>query len=117
MQQFEKIKDNRNFRRLYHRGKSYVAPSFVLYTGKGAKDKVRLGITVTKKIGSAVKRNRAKRVITAAFRAVAADIVSGNDFVIVARTRILETKSDAVADILRKQLKSAALINENETDK
>ena len=51
MQYFEKIKENRDFRRTYGRGKSRVAPEFVVYAAKGRPGRVRLGITVTKKIG------------------------------------------------------------------
>lgn len=103
MKYFEKIKENRDFRRIYNRGKSAVANEFVLYACGGKPGKVRLGITVSKKIGSAVRRNRAKRVITAAFRECAKDIPQG-DFVIVARSRILRAKSTRVAEILKTQL-------------
>lgn len=103
MKYFEKIKENRDFRRIYNRGKSAVAKEFVLYACSGKPGKVRLGITATKKIGCAVNRNRAKRVITAAFRECAADISQG-DFVIVARSGILRVKSTRVAQIMKKQL-------------
>jgi ribonuclease P protein component len=71
---------------------------------------VRLGITVGKKIGNAVKRNRAKRVITAAFSAVCPQITLGYDFVIVARTRILNVKSTEVSTYLTRLLKNAGVI-------
>ena len=106
MKTFEKIKQNWEFRRAYTRGSACVAPSYVMYICKGKKDKIRLGITAGKKIGTAVKRNRAKRVITAAFASVAPHIAAGHDFVIVARTRILGTKSNIVAASIEKQLKS-----------
>ena len=62
-----------------------------------------------KKIGNAVSRNRAKRVITAAFRECLPEITPGFDFVIVARTRILTVKSTAVASAVLKLLRSAGL--------
>lgn len=117
MQQVESLKENYDFRRIYHRGTSFVTPSFVVYSAKGRKGRLRLGITVSKKIGGAVERNRAKRVIRAAFRMCAQNITLGNDFVIVARTRILTVKSTDAALNLKKQLKSAGLWCENETDK
>lgn len=102
MQYFEKIKDNRDFRRTYGRGKTRVAPEFVVYAAKGKSGRVRLGITATKKIGCAVKRNRAKRIITAAFRECAKNLNSV-DVVVVARGRILKCKSTKIAEIMKKQ--------------
>ncbi|MBO5852387.1 MAG: ribonuclease P protein component [Clostridia bacterium] len=98
---FKKLKLNSDFRRIYGRGKSLVAPAFVAYAFKGRTANVRLGITVTKKIGGAVERNRAKRLLTAAFYEVAGDISSGWEFVLVARTKILKTKSQDIAFTLR----------------
>lgn len=117
MQQIESLKENYDFRRIYHRGISFVAPMCVIYSAKGRKNRLRLGITVSKKLGGAVERNRAKRVIRAAFRMCAQNIAPGNDFVIVARTKILTVKSTDVAVYLKKQLKNSGLWCENETDK
>ena len=63
---------------------------------------MRLGITVGKKIGKAVKRNRAKRVITAAFSECLPKISGNYDFIIVARTRILTAKSTTVQKYFEK---------------
>ena len=97
MNAYQKLKQNWEFRRAYNRGVSCVSPAFVLYAVKG------------KKIGTAVKRNRAKRVVTAAFNACIPHIAASYDYVIVARTRILGTKSTDVAYTLQKQLKQQNL--------
>lgn len=97
MRCFEKLKQNYEFRRAYNRGKAYVTPEFVLYIVKGRREKIRLGITVSRKFGTAVKRNRAKRVITAAFDAVEPKLIPGLDYVVVARSRLLSQKSDKIA--------------------
>ncbi|MCQ2448603.1 MAG: ribonuclease P protein component [Clostridia bacterium] len=109
MRNFIKLKTNRDFRRLYGRGKSFVTPLFVLYAAKGRKNTLRLGITAGKKLGGAVERNRAKRVITAAFQMCQSNITLGYDFVIVARSRILGVKSTDAAQLLQKQLMAADL--------
>lgn len=111
MQVFEKLKQNYDFRRLYKKGKTFVTPFFVMYTLKGRKGKIRLGITAGKKLGGAVQRNRAKRVLYAAFRESLLSITSGNDFVVVARTRILDVKSTDVKAVLIKQLEKAGLLS------
>lgn len=106
-----KLKENYSFRRAYKKGKSYVSPYFVIYAVKNRRG-IRLGITAGKKLGCAVKRNRAKRVITAAFRECLPNIPSGYDFVIVARTRILDIKSTAAAASMKSLLKSAGIWSE-----
>lgn len=109
MKAYQKLKQNWEFHRAYNRGVSLVSPSYVLYVCKGKKNRLRLGITAGKKIGTAVSRNRAKRVITAAFDVCAPHIPLGYDCVIVARTRILNTKSNTVATLIEKQLRDENL--------
>lgn len=109
MRVYTKLKQNWEFHRAYKRGVSCVAPAFVLYICKGKKGELRLGITAGKKIGTAVCRNRAKRVITAAFDKCAAHIPVGYDVVVVARTRIINTKSNIIAADIERQLKKANL--------
>ena len=115
-----KLKENRDFRRVYNKGKSFVTPYFVVYVNKNRFGDIKLGLTVGKKIGNAVKRNRAKRVLTAAFSMVCPKLVKGHDFVIVARTRILNVKSTEVGASLLNILQKANLIeidqNENSAD-
>ena len=109
MRVYTKLKQNWEFHRAYNRGVALVAPSHVLYVCKGKKNRLRLGITAGKKIGTAVSRNRAKRVITAAFDVCVPHIPMGYDFVVVARTRILNTKSNIVAAAFERQLKQENL--------
>ncbi len=109
MRAYKKLKQNWEFRRAYNRGLSLVAPMYVLYICRGKKGELRLGITAGKKIGTAVSRNRAKRVITAAFDMCAEHIPTGYDCVVVARTKILKTKSNRVAEIIKRQLKQENL--------
>ena len=110
MKRFDKLKQNWEFRRVYNRGKCIAVPAFALYFVKGKAGRVRLGITAGKKIGTAVKRNRAKRVITAAFDQCLPQIKEGFDFVIVARGRLLALKSTVVADMLFNELSKNGLI-------
>ena len=112
-----KLKENRDFRRVYNKGKSFVSPYFVLYMNKNRFGDTRLGLTVGKKIGNAVKRNRAKRVITAAFSTVCPHISEGYDFVIVARTRMLNVKSTEVTSSLTKILQSIGVLKLYENEK
>lgn len=107
---FKKLKLSSDFRRIYGRGEAFVSPAFVAYALKNRTNNIRLGITVTKKIGGAVERNRAKRVLTAAFAEIVDKLPSGYDFVLVARTRLLKLKSNNVAALLEKDLRKAGII-------
>ena len=84
------------FRRLYRSGKSYVTPYLVVYVKKNRTGKNRLGITATKKIGGAVERNRARRVIREAYRLSENGMPTGVDIVIVARGRATTAPMQAV---------------------
>ncbi len=106
---FTKVKENYIFRRAYNKGKAIVTPFAVVYIIKNRHLGVRLGITAGKKIGKAVKRNRAKRLITAAFRECAPFISGNYDFIIVARPRILTVKGTMVAAALKKALAGTGL--------
>ncbi|GHU55736.1 ribonuclease P protein component [Clostridia bacterium] len=85
------ICDNNEFSDIYKQGKKIVGKNIVFYYKKNNQNFNRLGITVSKKIGNAVARNRAKRVIRAAYRQCYFPV--GFDFVVVARGRATECKS------------------------
>lgn len=110
---FKKLKQNSDFRRAYGRGEAFVCPAFVAYVLKNRQGKLRLGITVSKKIGGAVERNRAKRLLTAGFAEIAAQIPTGYDVVLVARTRLLKTKSTEIAATMLQNFEKAGIIKEN----
>lgn len=84
------------FRRLYRQGKTIVTPYFVVHTKKNRQKINRLGITTTKKIGNAVQRNRARRLITEAYRLLENDMQKGLDIVIVARKKTVYSKMQSV---------------------
>ncbi len=98
------IKENHIFRRLYHRGKYQAHPLLVTYALKNRLPVNRFGITASKKIGGAVERNRAKRVIRAAYRQLEPQLPLGWDIIFVARTRTTSVKMDEVAAVMRRQL-------------
>jgi ribonuclease P protein component len=82
----------------------------VVYAAKNSAGICRIGITVSKKIGTAVERNRCKRVIRAAYRAVEPQLSGNWDFVFVARSRTRFLKSTQVQEILTELLQKAGAI-------
>ncbi|MCH4238669.1 MAG: ribonuclease P protein component [Oscillospiraceae bacterium] len=104
------IKENRDFRRIYSRGKNMVSPVIVCYVLHNRCGTVRVGITTSKRIGNAVKRNRSRRVIRAAFRELLPRIKPGNDFIFVARAKTPYVKSTSVQRAMEQQLHKAGLL-------
>lgn len=100
---------NNDFVRAYKKGRCFVHPLLVLYVNKNRTGKTRLGITASKKIGGAVQRNRARRVIRAAVQQVLPLQAGKNDIVLVARAQTTHVKSQQVAQALATLLKKANL--------
>ena len=100
---------NSDFRRAYTRGKAYTNPALVTYVVKNRAGICRIGITTSKKIGNAVRRNRARRVIRAAAERLP-EIQENVDLVFVARTRTASKKSTEIADVMLSHLRKAGVI-------
>lgn len=81
------LKYNRDFRRIYAKGKSAVSPYFAVYFRKNRLNMNRLGITVGGKLGNAVVRNRLRRRIREIYRTNETRFIPGYDIVVVGRTR------------------------------
>ena len=79
------LKKNYEFMRLYKKGKFFVGKYIVLYVLKNNMNTNRLGVTVNKKVGKSVTRNRLKRLIKENYRHYEAVLKNGCDLVFVAR--------------------------------
>lgn len=110
MKKIKIIKKNSHFQRLYKKGKSLVSPCFVCYLRKRNGDGVFFGITVSKKIGNAVMRNRAKRVLRVAVREAVKRGLSSCELLLVARSKTPFVKSDRVVRELCSLLEKEELL-------
>lgn len=103
------IKEHHLYDKAFRRGKRGVGRYVAVYVLRDLKaeklkndhpQKIyvnRLGLSVSKKLGGAVERNRAKRVIRAAYDSVKAELKAGNLIVISPRSAISGAKSTDVA--------------------
>lgn len=105
------INGNRDFQRVYRRGRSCVSPGLVTYALKIKNhNNLRIGITTSKKVGKAVMRNRSRRIIRAAFSHIHIDVSQPYDIIFVARTRTAYLKSTEVERDMREHLTRLGLL-------
>lgn len=107
------LNKNKDFKYIYNRGKSVISPLLVTYAIKNKCSLNRLGITTSKKIGNAVERNRARRIIKAAYRNFNGKIEVGYDIVFVARGRTVKSNSNKIYNIMNKHLSDLGLLKNN----
>jgi ribonuclease P protein component len=89
------LRNSRQFRKVYDQGQRHHSLYFSAFILRTDSDERRIGITVTRKIGNAVTRNRCKRrlrEVIRAFFAQASDSldVAGYDLVINAKPSLIE---------------------------
>ena len=103
----KRIKDNKEFQQVFQRGKSMANRQFVIYIlDKNDQDTFRIGLSVSKKVGNAVTRNRIKRYVRQSFHELEDQIARPVDFVIIARhqtaTMSMEEVKESLIHVLKK---------------
>lgn len=104
------LTENYEFQRAYKRGLAYFGKYVVLYVYKNNKKKLKLGITVTKKVGKACVRNRARRLIYENMRLIMPDLEKNFDIVVVARASLIGADFFSIGNELKRLLKKANLL-------
>ncbi len=82
------VKSYRDFKKAYDNGKSFGNRNLVLYVRKNGLDHSRLGITISKKTGNAVIRNKIKRRVREIYRECEDDLKTGYDYVFIIRRNV-----------------------------
>ncbi|ANU09363.1 ribonuclease P [Planococcus antarcticus DSM 14505] len=84
MNKHQRIKKNKEFQHIFKKGKSFANRQFIVYVLKGEQTEFRLGLSVSKKVGNAVARNRIKRYTRQTFLELKDDL-QPKDYIIIAR--------------------------------
>ncbi|MCH5324539.1 MAG: ribonuclease P protein component [Eubacterium sp.] len=102
------IKKDREFRWLFKKGDCTVTKAFICYVNESKRRKNRIGIVTGKKLGNAVTRNRARRVIREAFRHIEPVLAESTqkryDIIFVARGAAPHLKSTQIYKLMEKNI-------------
>jgi ribonuclease P protein component len=96
----KKLSNSRQYRKVYDQGQRFHTPFFSVFVLKNDSDEQRIGITVTRKIGDAVIRNRCKRRLREIVRKMQFDEFGpiGFDLIINVRSAMAEAKYGQLQD-------------------
>lgn len=98
------INSNKDFVKTYKKGKFTANRMIAVYFIPNRSPYNRIGITTSKKIGNAVQRNRARRIIRAAYRKTEKLFPIGYDIIFVARPDINIVKSTSVEKFIKQRV-------------
>ena len=94
-------------RRVFDAGRPTHGKRVVVFVAPGSDG---LAVVAARRVGGAVERNRARRILRAAWRAVAPQVVHGNDVVLVAREAIRGAKTQDLVVEMTELLPAAGLV-------
>ncbi len=110
MQRKFRLTRSEDFKRVRRSGRSYAHPLLVLIVQAGEHDELHVGLAASRTIGTAVKRNRAKRLLREAMRTLLPTLSTGLDIVLVARPPLVSCNVFEVRDALLMLLRRAGLV-------
>ncbi len=112
MRRQHRLTRSRQFQEVRRRGRSWSHALLVLVALHNDVPYSRFGFLVGKRIGKAVKRNRAKRRMREAVRSRLATVSPGWDLILVARSPIAEADYSSIKVALDSLLEQAGLLSE-----
>ena len=106
MQRRFRLTRSEDFKRVRRSGKSYAHPLVVLIVQSNNQPRVKIGVAAGRTVGTAVYRNRAKRLLREAMRTIIPNIASGLDLILIARPGLvsatLEDTHRALLNLLQR---------------
>lgn len=104
------VKKNHEFARIYKKAKSFANKHLVLYVMKNSKNANYLGISISKKLGGAVCRNRMRRLLKEQYRLKQNNLAQGFNLVIIVRPIAKEMSFEEVGKSLDELLNKHKLL-------
>ncbi|MFW6030819.1 MAG: ribonuclease P protein component [Halanaerobiales bacterium] len=104
----DSLKKNSEFKKVYTRGKSIATRNLVLYYFPNNLDTNKLGLSISKKIGNAVIRNKIRRRVKEIIR-LKEDLKKGYDLIFIARKPIVKLDYNGIKKDIDKLIKRAGL--------
>jgi ribonuclease P protein component len=99
-----------DFKRVRRDGKSYAHPLVVLIVQNNDQPRVRVGVAAGKTVGTAVYRNRAKRLLREVMRTLVPNIASGRDLILIARPALVSATLEETRSALLNLLQRAKIL-------
>ena len=109
MKKLYRIRKNEEFQRIIKEKCSISSACFVLYSSNRKEDNVRVGISVSKKLGDAVHRNKIKRQVREMARALIDFEAMNKDLIIIVRQSFLNNDYQTNLLDLEKLIKKAII--------
>ena len=110
MQRKFRLTRSEDFKRVRRSGKSYAHPLVVLIVQTHDQPRVKVGVAAGRTVGTAVYRNRAKRLLREAMRTLIPDITSGLDMVLIARPGLISATLEDTRQALLQLLQRAKIL-------
>lgn len=112
MNKRQRIKKDKEFQLAFKSGKSFANRQFVVYCyKKESQEEFRIGLSVSKKVGNAVVRNRIKRYIRQAFLEMKDQLQQDMDYVVIARQQAATKDFHETKKSLQHVLRIARVLN------
>ncbi|MGL6105684.1 ribonuclease P protein component [Romboutsia sp.] len=104
------LKKDSDFRKVYKHGKSFANKYLVMYILENKSDSSRVGISVSKKVGNAIIRNKIRRRIKEAYRLnIDENVKDGYDIIFIARVSSKEINYKDIEKSIRHLVKKAGI--------
>lgn len=90
MKKENRLRKNMEFKKVYKSGKNYWNRNLIVYVRRNGTDKTRIGISITKKVGNAVVRNKLKRRIREVSRVYLPNLRKGYDLIFIPKKNAVD---------------------------
>lgn len=106
-----RLRRNADIRRVHREGRRWRHPLLILFAGPNNQDVSRFAISVSRRIGKAVVRNRCRRRVREIIRRRLADVEPGWDCLLVARPDLPAAAFDEIEAALEQLFRRAGILS------